>query len=199
NRSPAFGPGMEVDDVQSLKTYTAGIPAEYGRKTGGVIEVTTNRNSSPGVHGSAAVQGGSFGTLGGYVASQFVAGRTTAALVGEAFLSDRYLDPPVTRNFTNHGSGTSFTGSIERDLSEATRLRFSAARRGTWFQVPNELLQQMAGQRQDRSGIETAFQASFQHVFSPGLLGAARAMVRDLGARLWSNPLATPISASQDR
>ena len=36
-------------------------------------------------------------------------------------------------------------------------------------------------------------------MFSPSLLGAVRAMFRDVGARLWSNPLATPISAQQDR
>ncbi len=32
NRSPSFGPEIEADDVRSLSIYTAGIPAEYGRK-----------------------------------------------------------------------------------------------------------------------------------------------------------------------
>jgi hypothetical protein len=32
NRSPSFGPPMDADDLQSLSIYTAGIPAEYGRK-----------------------------------------------------------------------------------------------------------------------------------------------------------------------
>jgi len=32
NRSPSFGPEIEADDVQSMSIYTAGIPAEYGRK-----------------------------------------------------------------------------------------------------------------------------------------------------------------------
>ena len=32
NRSPGFGPELEADDVQSVTMYTAGIPAEYGRK-----------------------------------------------------------------------------------------------------------------------------------------------------------------------
>ena len=34
NRSPSFGPEIEADDVQSMSIYTAGIPAEYGRKMG---------------------------------------------------------------------------------------------------------------------------------------------------------------------
>jgi hypothetical protein len=36
-----MGPEVEADDVDSLKIYTAGIPAEYGRKMGGVVEVNT--------------------------------------------------------------------------------------------------------------------------------------------------------------
>ncbi len=35
NRSPSFGPPMDADDLESLSIYTAGIPAEYGRKMGG--------------------------------------------------------------------------------------------------------------------------------------------------------------------
>jgi len=193
NRSPAFAPSMEIDDVQSVKAYTSGIPAEFGRKVGGVIEVNTQRNSSPGFHGTASLQGGSFATTGGFLSGQYVAGRTTAGLTGEGFVTDRYLDPPVQQNFTNHGSSTSFTGSLERDLDDANRVRLSASRRETWFQVPDELLQAMAGQRQDRTGAETALQGSYQHVFSPSLLGAVRGMFRDVGATLWSNPLATPI------
>ena len=41
NRSPSFGPEIEADDVESVTIYTAGFPAEYGRKMGGVVEVNT--------------------------------------------------------------------------------------------------------------------------------------------------------------
>src|SRR4051812_44697517 len=131
NRSPAFAPSMEVDDVQSVKAYTSGIPAEFGRKVGGVVEVNTQRNASPGFHGAASVEFGSFDTVGGLLSGQYVAGRTTAGVTGEGFLTNRYLDPPVTQNFTNHGSSTSFTGSLERDLDDANRVRLSASRRET--------------------------------------------------------------------
>ena len=43
NRSPSFGPEIEADDVQSMSIYTAGIPAEYGRKMGGVVEMVTTQ------------------------------------------------------------------------------------------------------------------------------------------------------------
>jgi hypothetical protein len=199
NRSPAFAPGLEADDVQSMKVYTSGIPAEFGRKLGGVIELNTDRNSSPGFHGTAVAQGGSFGTAGGFLSGQYVAGRTTGTVSAEGFLTDRYLDPPVQANFTNHGSNTAFTGTVERDVTDSDRVRISATHRETWFLVPNELLQESAGQRQDRTSAESQGQVSYQHVFSPALVGNVRAMVRDVAARLWSNPLATPIAAAQDR
>ncbi len=34
NRSPSFGPEIEADDLESMSIYTAGFPAEYGRKMG---------------------------------------------------------------------------------------------------------------------------------------------------------------------
>lgn len=50
NRSPSFGPEIEADDVQSMSIYTGGIPAEYGRKGGAVVEVNTVADSQPGFH-----------------------------------------------------------------------------------------------------------------------------------------------------
>ena len=58
NRSPGFGPEIEAADVQSLSAYTAGIPAEYGRKLGGVVEVNTVRDTRSGVHGQIVLSGG---------------------------------------------------------------------------------------------------------------------------------------------
>src|SRR5580693_8862290 len=60
NRSPSFGPEIEADDVQSLSIYTAGIPAEYGRKLGGVVDLQSARDTRPGFHGDFVASGGSF-------------------------------------------------------------------------------------------------------------------------------------------
>ena len=65
--------------------------------------------------------------------------------------------------------------------------------------MPNEYLQETAGQRQDRSSDELAGQFSYQHIFSSRLLADVRGMVRDLSADLQSNAASTPILAQQDR
>ena len=199
NRSPAFAPTVVPDGIESVKVMTGGIPAEFGQKMGGVVEINTRRNTSPGFHGSAVAQGGSFATAGGFLSGQYVNGPTTVSATAQGFLTDRYLDPAVIANYSNHASNTSFTGSVERDFNEANRVRLWVARRSTWFQVPNTRLQQDAGQRQDRGSRDTEGAVSYQHVFNPSLLGAVHGTVRDIGATLWSNPNSTPINASQDR
>jgi len=47
NRSPASGHEIEADDAGSLTVYTAGTPAEYGRKMGGIVEVDTSKIHVP--------------------------------------------------------------------------------------------------------------------------------------------------------
>lgn len=199
NRSPAFSPELEADDVQAMSIFTAGYPAEYGRKLGGVIDVTTQRDSRPGFHGRIAAYGGSFDTSGGSLGGQYGWGRNTFSLDADAARTDRYLDPPVEQNFTNSGTNANFSSHFERDLGEHDRLGVIVRRGQSRFEVPNEMVQQDAGQRQDRGAGETTGQISYQHVFSPSVIGDLRGMVRDISSTLWSNAFATPIFAAQDR
>ncbi len=199
NRSPSFAPEIEADDVQSMNVLTAGFPAEYGRKLGGIIEVTTARDTREGLHGKVVASGGSFDTADGYVMLQYGWGRNTLSLSGDAARTDRFLDPPVEQNYTNQGTTSSFASHYERDLTDHDRLGVVFRREQSRFLVPNEQVQEDAGQRQDRDSYETLGQVSYQHIFSPEWLADFRGMVRDLSASLWSNPLSTPILAAQDR
>ncbi|HEX9456223.1 MAG TPA: TonB-dependent receptor plug domain-containing protein, partial [Candidatus Acidoferrum sp.] len=65
NRSPAFAPSFDAGDVESLRVLTASFPAEYGRKLGGIVEVTTKKDVQAGWHGRLDAGGGSFSTLTG--------------------------------------------------------------------------------------------------------------------------------------
>ena len=65
NRSPGFAPPIESSDVESMRVMTAGFPAEYGRKLGGVVEVTSPKNNPTGLHGEFEAEGGSFSTASG--------------------------------------------------------------------------------------------------------------------------------------
>src|SRR5204863_5374939 len=125
NRSPAFAPSLDPDDVESMRVLTASYPAEFGRKLGGVVEVTTNKNPPDGLHGELGVEGGSFSTADASGRVSYASGKDRFSLGGQGFHTDRYLDPPVLQNFTNRANSDGFAASYERDFSENDRLRMS--------------------------------------------------------------------------
>jgi outer membrane receptor protein involved in Fe transport len=184
NRSPAFAPEIDPDDVHAISILTGGYPAEYGRKLGGVIEVVTTGQAHPGLHGSLAASAGSFKTKSGDVIAEYGWPQTVLSVSAGAAATDRYLDPPVEENYTNRGTTSHVSVHFERDLHGADRfgviLRGGQAR----FLVPNEHVQQQAGQRQDRDSRETAAQFSYQHIFSGHALGDVRCRRTPRGARM---------------
>jgi hypothetical protein len=125
--------------------------------------------------------------------------RTTVSVAGGAAETDRYLDPPVEENHTNHGSTANASVHFEHDLAPANRFGAIFRSGRARFLVPNEHVQQEAGQRQDRDSHETIGQFSYQRIVSANVLGDVRGMVRDVSAGLWSNAASTPIVADQDR
>jgi outer membrane cobalamin receptor len=199
NRSPAFAPEMDADEARAVNILTGGFPAEYGRKLGGVVEVITAGIAQQGLHGSANISAGSFGTATGSANTEYTRGRTTVGASVSAATTDRYLDPPVEENFTNHGTSQSLAMRVERDFSDDDRLGLIVRHGQTRFLVPNELVQEDAGQRQERTTSETSAQTSYQHVFGAAAVLDVRAMTRGLSAGLSSNAASTPIAAHQDR
>src|ERR1700723_946555 len=117
NRSPSFGPEIEADDVDSLTIYTAGIPPEYGRKMGGVIEVNTLRGGHPGLHGQAVLSGGSSDTAGAFASLQNSWGPNTLNASASGNRTARYLNPVVPENYTNRGTTGEFSLGYDRDIS----------------------------------------------------------------------------------
>jgi hypothetical protein len=199
NRSPAFAPSFDADEVESLRVITANYPAEYGRKLGGVVELTTQKDVPVGLHGQFDAGGGSFSTADGSAGVSFVRGENRFSASADGFHTDRYLDPPVLQNFTNRGNAAGFSGSYERDFSGGDRLRITVTHNAVRFLVPNELVQQTAGQRQDLADTETSGQIYFQHPISADLFLSLSGSVRDAEATLSSNAAATPVIVSQDR
>ncbi len=199
NRSPGLGPQLEASDVQSMSIYTAGIPAEYGRKMGGVIEVNTLRDARPGMHGTAVLSGGSFSTADGYLFTQYGWGKNSAGIGANGAYTDWYENPPVLQNYTNNATNGDFSGQYEREFSPKDRLSLVARHEFARFLVPNEQIQEATGQVQHRDVLETMGTAAWQHIVSSHMLTDLSGMVRDDTTHLTSNAESTPIIAGQDR
>ena len=199
NRSPGFAPPIESSDVESMRVMTAGFPAEYGRKLGGVVEITPPKNTPAGFHGEFEAEGGSFHT--GFVNGSifYSSGGNRFSISGNGFHSDRYLDPPVIKNYTNIGNSGGFSTSYERDFSNGDRLFFTFGQHSVRYEVPNELVQQVAGQLQNSEQRETSGQGRYTHAFSTDIFFSVAGSIRDASAFLNSNAQSTPIIVSQNR
>jgi hypothetical protein len=197
NRSPSFGPQIEADDVESMSIYTAGIPAEYGRKMGGVIEVNTLQDSQEGFHGQVVLSGGSFDSAGAFAEGQYVWGKNTLGASASGSMTDHYLNPVVPQNYSNSGTLGDFSIHYARDLTPSDRVSFIVRHEVSHYDIPNELVQQAAGQAQTADNIETMGIASYQHTFSSNLVADFRGMVRDNQNDFNSNANSTPIEVFQ--
>jgi hypothetical protein len=197
NRSPSFGPEIEADDLESANIYTAGYPAEYGRKMGGVVELNTQRETDPGLHGQLVLSGGSYDTAGSYGQLQDIWGKNALGASASGSMTSHYLNPVVPQTFTNSGTVGDFSTDYERDLNANDRLNLSVRHELSRFLIPNELIQEQAGQIQSGDNFETIGTARYQHIVSPNSILAFAGMVRDNANDLYSNPDSTPIIAFQ--
>ncbi|MGA8088506.1 MAG: TonB-dependent receptor [Terracidiphilus sp.] len=197
NRSPGFGPEIDTDEIQSLNIYTAGIPAQYGRKMGGVIEVDTTQIARSGLHGRLTLDGGSFASAGASSQAQYLRGKNSIGATASGSRTDRYLNPVVPQNFSNTGTLGDFALHYERNQTPNDKATVSLRREFSRYDIPNEFLQQSAGQRQTAANAETMGIASWQHNLSDRTSTDAHAMLRDKTTRFNSNSNSTPIAISQ--
>ena len=197
NRSPSFGPEVEADDVESMSIYTAGIPAEYGRKMGGVIEVNTLQDSQAGLHGQVVLSGGSFDTAAAFAKGQYTWGKNTLGVSASGDMTDHYLNPVVPENFTNSGTAGDFSVHYQRDFTSKDRLSLIVRHELSRYELPNEEVQEAAGQLQTADKFETMGIISYQHTFSPNVVADFRGMVRDNSNDFNSNANSTPIEVLQ--
>jgi len=193
NRSPSFGPQIEADDVQSMSIYTAGISAEYGRKMGGVVELNTLQDSQPGFHGQVVLSGGSFDSAGAFAQGQYQWGKNVFGASASGGMTSHYLSPVVVENYRNRGTLGDFSADYQRDLTPKDRLSLSLRHELSRYELPNEQVQQSAGQLQTADNLETMATVSYQHTFSSNMLADLKGMVRDNANDFYSNANSTPI------
>ncbi|MGE0406357.1 MAG: carboxypeptidase regulatory-like domain-containing protein, partial [Candidatus Korobacteraceae bacterium] len=199
NRSLAFAPAFENSEFETVNVMTAGVPAEYGRRLGGVIALDSRRAGNPGFNFETNVQASSYDTYIASLSPQYRGDKTSFSAGIQGGHTQRYLDPPSLENFTNQANSGGGHLRLDRQLTDRDRLSFYLRSNRTGFQVPNDLEQQAAGQRQGRKANETAGQVHYQKTITSATLLSLRGMVRDLTAGLESNALSTPVYVDQDR
>lgn len=198
NRSPAFTPPLNLLAMHALTVRTAGYSASEGRKLGGVISVSTAQPVRPGLHGEVRISGGSFSDFASDALLQQELGGNSFTFSAEGAHTRRFLDSPVPENNTNRanlrGLGLTWTRDGQRDHL-LTYLHDASV----GLLVPNERVQQAAGQRQDRHLDEQIGQLTWQHLLSSRLIASLHAMLQQQRAQLNANPSSTPMWVAADR
>jgi hypothetical protein len=198
NRSPAFASGPLLDSTESFEIMTGGIPAESGRKLGGVINVAS-RPGNDLARGSIGVFGGSHSLLGGGLifGDKKEKGGYSAALSGSH--SARYLDPPIIENLHNQGNSAAESLRLDYFPQPSDALHFFSWANGSGLEVPNEIFQEQVGQDPTRTNRDMSFNVSWDHYQSAHAMSNVVAFARHVSSDLNSNPFSTPVMSEQRR
>jgi outer membrane receptor protein involved in Fe transport len=199
NLSAIFSTSLDARTLRTVEVLTGGIPAEFGDKLAGVINVNTRSGLEGPTQGGISFSGGSFST--GETAVDFSTHTKKLGFLTNlsASTSQRYLDPPTLDNFHNFGrTGKGFFRlDYQFDANNSLRGVFNVG--GSNFQVPNRFDQELAGQDQRQRLRDNSENISFQHIFSPNTVAQFSFFHRQSHAELISNTLSTPVVANQDR
>src|SRR5215207_9304664 len=199
NMSAIFSTSLDARTLRTVEVLTGGIPAEFGDKLAGVVNVNTRSGLEGPTQGSLSFSGGSFST--GEVGADFSTHTKKFGLLENlsATTSQRYLDPPTIDNFHNFGRTGKAFFRLDYQFDQNNSLRGSFTFGGSNFQVPNRLEQEIAGQDVRQHLRDNSQSFTFQHIFSPTAVGQVSFFNRRGTAELTSNPLTAPVVAFQDR
>lgn len=199
NMSAIFSTSLDARTLRTVEVLTGGIPAEFGDKLAGVINVNTRSGLEGPTQGGIALSGGSFST--GEIAADFATHTKNFGFLTNlsTTTSQRYLDSPTIDNFHNFGRTGKGFFRLDYQFDQNNSIRSVITFGGSNFQVPNRLEQELAHQNLRQRLRDNSQNLTFTHIFSPNSVTQFSFFNRSSQARLTSNPTATPVVAFQDR
>ena len=193
------GLGPDLSSVDSVSVISGYIPAEFGYKAGGVIDVRSKSASEHWTASAQIEQAINDGLSGGASAGGRLGANTTLQIGGVGQRSSRFLDPVHPDNLHNRGHANSTAGQLAWAPVTRDRLNASWGAGRASYQVPNTGAQQAAGQDQRQEILQRHVTASWQRTWSPATVSQVSAYARRAGSQLSSSPHDTPLVASADR
>ena len=141
----ALGPFLDTNFIGSMSLLTGTLPAQYGLRTAGVLDITSRAFAAPG--GEISLYGGSRQTFtpsidygGSFGNSEyFVSARGNWNALG---LENPTSSPNANHDYTEQGK---FFGYASTLLDESTRFSLISAASYSAFQIPNNPAQMPLG------------------------------------------------------
>jgi len=151
-----FGQSLSPRLISSLQLVTGALPAQYGLRTAGIVDMTTKSGVlEPG--GTVSVYGGSHGTFQPSVDYGGNAGNLNYFVSGDMLRSDLGIESPDGRSSPIHDHTEQYHGFgyLEDILNDSNRLSLIVGTSNDSFQIPN-----IPGQ-QPSLGLSVSGQSAF--------------------------------------
>jgi outer membrane receptor protein involved in Fe transport len=191
---------FDTDMIRSLTILTGNIPAEFGGRSGAVVQIQPRSGIDMPFIASLGANHGSFNagevdaSGGGNFRRQF-----GVFVSSSATRSNRFLDPVDPGNFNNRGGTLKLNARADWHPTSRDILLFNASGNGTDFRVPNREEQEEAGQRQRQELRDNSQSASWQRAWDANTASNFAWYRRDYQTKLLGSEFDTPIFAQQDR
>ncbi|MBI1748285.1 MAG: TonB-dependent receptor [Acidobacteria bacterium] len=195
-----FASSTDIGALSSITVMTGNIPAEYGNRLGGVINIQTKSGIDLPLHGTVGASLGNFISgetdvrVGGKLGE-----RLGFFLSSSASQSSRFLDPPDPGNFNNRGGTGKFNLNTDWHPTDRDILRINFSQNGIDFRVPNTREAEVAGQRARQILRDDAQSVMWQHLWSPNSVSNIALYRRFYRANLFCNEECRPLFSGSAR
>ena len=132
-----FGQSLSPRFVGSLKLITGALPAEYGLRTAGIVDIQSRTGlSEPG--GDMAIYGGSYDTFNPSIDYGGSSNGYTFFASVDYLDTERGIEPPTTGNpIHDHSEQTHGFFYLDKILNDSSRLTVMIGTFNSQFQIPN--------------------------------------------------------------
>jgi outer membrane receptor protein involved in Fe transport len=133
----ALGPVFDASFIGSLDLLDGALPAQYGLRTAGVIDMTTRSQFTPG--GSVSLLGGTLGTISPAFDYGGSVGNTQYFVSGSYMSNEEGLENalPTVVPIHDNTQQDKFFGYVSSLIGDSNRLTFMTGQSMSHFQIPN--------------------------------------------------------------
>jgi len=157
-----FGNVLDTNFIGSVAVITGALPAQYGLRTSGIVDIQTKSGNSLTQGGTIGIEGGSRETLNGSLDYSGRAGKTEYFFAGRGLTNNLGIENPTPalnaiHDRTHQENFFSYTSTM---LDDFTRLATILGSTTTRYQIPNNPGQGFACNGDGSACVASAFGVS---------------------------------------
>lgn len=199
-QNKTFSTQLPANAFQSLELISNSPNAEYGEKTGLIVNATTRSGLGSKPTGSFETYYGSFGTIGEDFTFGVGGPQWGNFFVADSSRTGRFLDTPEFMPFHDIGNSENIFDRIDYQPTGSDSIHVDLDGARNWFQIPDTYDQLSQDQRQEATTISLAL--GYQHTFNPQTLLTINPFYRQDHVQYFPSrdPFAdTPATIGEDR